>query len=104
MSIRQLYNFNIALFMYKYFNQQLPTAFNCIFQTKLSTISTISNSNIIPISLFKQSIKFIGPNIWNKLPLEIRKSKSAGRFIKKAKFFYLKQNLDDDNIEDYVYK
>ena len=99
LSIYQMYNFNIALFMYKYFNKQLPAAFDHVFQTKSSTMSTRSNSRIIPIScrstVYQQSIKYIGPKIWNKLPLEIRKSKSVGAFIKKAKIFYLKQKTEE---------
>ena len=64
-NIQQLYKLNIVIFMYKFFNKQLPTAFNNIFQTKTSNVITRSNSQIISISckntVSKQSIRYI----WN---------------------------------------
>ena len=67
LSIQQLYDLNIAIFMHKFINKRLPAAFDHIFLTKSSTMSTRSSSQIIPISckstVYKQSIRFIGPKI-----------------------------------------
>ena len=66
-NIQQLYKLNITIFMHKFFDKQLPTAFNNVFQTKTSNVITRSNSQIIPISwkntVSKQSIRYIGPKI-----------------------------------------
>ena len=57
--IQQLYKLNIAIFMYKFFNRQLPTAFNNVFQTKTSSVITRSNSQIIPISCTNYGLQTI---------------------------------------------
>ena len=94
-NIQQLYKLNIAIFMYKFFNKQLPTAFNNVFQTKTSNVITRSNSQIISISckntVSKQSIRYIGPKIWNQLPASIKQSNSLSAFNKKAKIFFLEE-------------
>ena len=82
--------------MYKSFHKQLPSAFNNIFQRKTSTVITRSNSQIIPISckntVTKQSIRYIGPKIWNELHEKIKLcSKSLSTFVKKSKAFFLEQ-------------
>ena len=81
--------------MYKSFHKQLPSAFNNIFQRKTSTVITRSNSQIIPISckntVTKQSIRYIGPKIWNELPEKIKLCKSLSTFVKKSKAFFLEQ-------------
>ena len=90
-NIQQLYKLNIVIFMYKFFNKQLPT----VFQTKTSNVITRSNSQIISISckntVSKQSIRYIGPKIWNQLPASIKKSNSLSAFNKKAKIFFLEE-------------
>ena len=54
-----------------------------------------SNSQIIPISckntVTKQSIRYIGPKIWNELPEKIKLCKSLSTFVKKSKAFFLEQ-------------
>ena len=95
LNIQQLYKLNISIFMYKSFHKQLPSAFNNIFQRKTSTVITRSNSQIIPISckntVTKQSIRYIGPKIWNELPEKIKLCKSLSTFVKKSKAFFLEQ-------------
>ena len=58
--------------MYKLFDKQLQSAFNNIFQRKNFTLVTRSNSQIISLSctntVTKQSLRYIGPKIWNELP------------------------------------
>ena len=82
--------------MYKFFNKQLPTAFNNVFQTKTSNVITRSNSQIISISckntVSKQSVRYIGPKIWNQLPASIKSTgNSLSAFNKKAKIFFLEE-------------
>ena len=95
LNIQQLYKLNISIFMYKSFHKQLPSAFNNIFQRKTSTVITRSNSQIIPISckntVTKQSIRYIGPKIWNKLSEKIKLCKFLSTFVKKSKAFFLEQ-------------
>ena len=95
LNIQQLYKLNISICMYKSFHKQLPSAFNNIFQRKTSTVITRSNSQIIPISckntVTKQSIRYIGPKIWNELPEKIKLCKSLSTFVKKSKAFFLEQ-------------
>ena len=50
-NLQQLYKLNIAIFMYKFFNKQLPTAFDNVFQTKRSnaiTKKTHNGTNCLP--------------------------------------------------------
>ena len=94
---QQLYKLNITIFMYTFFNKQLPTALNNVFQTKTSNVIIRSNSQIIPMSctntVSKQSIRYIEPKIWNQLPANIKKSNLSSAFNKKAKIFFLKDYL-----------
>ena len=39
----------------------------------------------------KQSIRYIGPKIWNELPEKIKLCKSLSTFVKKSKAFFLEQ-------------
>ena len=86
LNIQQLYKLNISICMYKSFHKQLSSAFNNIFQRKTSTVIIRSNSQIIPISckntVTKQSIRYIGPKIWNELPEKIKLCKSLSIFVK----------------------
>ena len=76
-NIQILYKLSIATFMYKFFNKQLPIAFNNIFETKTCNVVTKNNSQITPISckntVSKESLRYIGPKIWNQLPTSIKK-------------------------------
>ena len=78
--------------MYKSFQKQLPSAFNNIFQRKMCTVITRSNSQIIPISckntVTKQSIRYI----WNELPEKIKLCKSLSTFVKNLKHSSLNNN------------
>ena len=106
-NIQQLFKLNILIFMYKSFRKQLPSAFNNIFQRKTSTVITRSNSQIIPISckntLTKQSIRYIGPKIWNELPEKIKLCKSLSTFVKKSKAFFLEQESNLLSFFFYLY-
>ena len=87
LTINNLYNLEIAQIMFKYENKQLPQAFNNYFTQKSLKMKTRSNSQIISncfkTKVSQQSLKFVGLNLWNKIPLEIRHSHSSNTFKKK---------------------
>ena len=84
LAIRQLYNTEIAIVMYKYKKNFLPDALQNLFQIKTSQIKTRSNSQIVSSSfkttISQQSIKYVGPKVWNALPIEIKNSNSLALF------------------------
>ena len=85
-----------ALFMYHYHRNSLPKVFRNFFLTpKNKNMITRSNSQIIPVScsftVSKQSVKFWGPRVWNQIPTDTRKSKTAYSFIQNIQP-YLVQN------------
>ena len=87
LTINNLYNLEIAQMMFKYENKQLPQAFNNFFTQKSLKMKTKSNSQIISncfrTKVSQQSLKFVGPKLWNKIPSEIRHSHSSNTFRKK---------------------
>jgi len=97
LTIKQLYDSEIAILMYRFQKNDLPDAFQDIFQLKTTQMRTRSNSQITPSSFrtktSQQSIKFIGPKIWNDLPNEIKNSKSLKIFKNKLKSYYITSSL-----------
>ena len=89
LTIKQIRDLEICIFMYKYLNQCLPAALQNLFSIKATRITTRSNSKYISASyratVCEQSIKFLRPKIWNKLPTIIKESKSLRSFASKAK-------------------
>ena len=87
LTINNLYNLEIAQMMFKYENKQLPPAFNNFFTQKSLKMKTRSNSQIISncfrTKVSQQSLKFVGPKLWSKIPSEIRHSHSSNTFRKK---------------------
>ena len=89
LTIKQIRDLEISIFTYnyKYSNQCLPAALQNLFSIKATRIAARSNSKYIPPSytatVCQQSIKFLGPKIWNKLPSI--ESKSLRSFARKAK-------------------
>ena len=65
----------IALFMFRYFNNNLPSSFNDFFclNKDVHQYNTRSSSNVHKIqaraNYQKQSVKYKGVSIWNNLPL-----------------------------------
>ena len=87
LTINNLYNLEIAQMMFKYENKQLPPEFNNFFTQKSLKMKTRSNSQIISNcfrnKVSQQSLKFVGPKLWSKIPSEIRHSHSSNTFRKK---------------------
>ena len=87
LTINNFYNLEIAQMMLKYENKQLPPAFYNFFTQKSLKMKARSNSQIISncfrTKVSHQSLKFVGPKLWNKIPLEIRRCYSSNTFRKK---------------------
>ena len=87
LSIKNLYKLEIAQMMFKHENKQLPQAFHNFFAQKSYHIQTRSNSQLVSncfrTKVSQQSLKFIGPKVWNKIPFEIRQSNNCNTFKKK---------------------
>ena len=87
LTINNFYNLEIAQMMFKYENKQLPQAFNKFFTQKSLKMKTRSKSQIISncfrTKVSQQSLKFVGPKLWNKIPSEIRHSRSSNTFRNK---------------------
>ena len=78
LSVNQIYHLEVAKLMQKYALRNIPLPFVDIFDdlTRTSRTRTRSNSSIIPgpstTQKCAQSIRCIGPKIWNALPNEVR--------------------------------
>ena len=99
--IQQLYESEIAILMYKFQKRTLPIPIRQLFQLKPCQIKTRNDSQIIS-SYFKttvcqQSIKFIGPKIWNSLPQEIKNCFTLVSFKNKLKVYYLTGAIPDES-------
>ena len=67
LTIKQIRNLEICIFMYKYSNKCLPAALQNLFSIKATRITTRRSGKYIPPSyratICQQSIKFLGPKI-----------------------------------------
>ena len=89
LNIKQIYQVELAIFMYKTVKKSHPIALQNLFQSKPSRISTRSNSLYISpayrLTVCQQSIKFSGPKIWSNLPSAIKNCKNLKSFSNKVK-------------------
>ena len=101
LNIQQLYESEIAILMYKFQKRTLPIPIQQLFQLKPCQIKTRSDSQIISSSfrttICQQSIKFIGPKIWNTLPQEIKNCSTLVSFKNKLKIYYLTGVIPDES-------
>ena len=101
LNIQQLYESEIAILMYKFQKRTLPIPIQQLFQLKPSQIKTRSDSQIISscfrTTICQQSIKFIGPKIWNTLPQEIKNCSTLVSFKNKLKIYYLTGAIPDES-------
>ena len=83
----------MALFMYSYFNENLPSYFNNYFKLNEMIHShntrTASNTFIAykRTNYGKFSLKFRGAQIWNKLPKDLKLLKSYRQFKQSSKVY-----------------
>ena len=89
---------NIAIFMFQYNTDQLPSVFNSFFPTfnSIHNYNTRNCNNLIPIfrrtSIGQRSIAYEGTKTWNTLPLNIKQSPSLNTFKIKLNV-YLLENM-----------
>ena len=79
LSIERLFKFETANFIYRHFNNLLPNVFGHILHQsilKSNTKQTRNGSNVFlkycRLNLTKQSFKYKGPLMWNKIPDSIK--------------------------------
>ena len=88
LSIEQINNLEVASFMFKYQKNKLPHSFNNFFQNNVFTENNKHNtrsqskffSSFSRLNLTKQSFKYKGLVFWNKVPFNIKQSKSLRKF------------------------
>ena len=92
-TIKHMYTAEIGILMFKYHRNLLPRSFNKIFIQKSFHMKTRSSSNVVTSfcrsTVIQQSLKFIGPKVWNNIPLMIRDSKTNNVFKQKLNQFLL---------------
>ena len=89
LTINDIFKYEMAVLTFRFHNRSLPSAFDPIFQSKSTSITTRNNGRVIPIScrsaVGQQSIRYIGLKTWNNIPLPIRESKTIGAFKRTLK-------------------
>ena len=102
LNILNIYELNIyliAIFMYSFFNDKLPSYFRNYFilNEKFHSHNTRSASNIFidfkRTNYGKFSLKFRGAQMWNELPKDLKDSKSYTQFKRLMKI-YLQSKLE----------
>lgn len=96
LTIEQILHLETAIFMHKLTNNSLPSAFCDILENNTiksnTTRKTRSGSGLYPsfcrIDLTKQSLKYLGPLVWNRIPRDIKDHKSLNIF-KNCLFNYI---------------
>ena len=88
-----MYKAEIGILMFKYHKNLLPRSFNKIFIQKSFHMKTRSSSIVVTSfcrsTVIQQSLKFIGPKVWNNIPLMIRDSKTNNVFKQTLNQFLL---------------
>ena len=86
--------------IYKFFNSESPEYFNEIyFPAEPSNINTQSSFQRLKQPFRKlnkglNSVSYSGPLLWNKLPIEIKRSGSTNSFKHNVKNYYLTKMED----------
>ena len=81
--------------IYKFFNSESPEYFNEIyFPAEPSNINTRSSLQKQPLRKSNKglnSASYSGPSLWNKLPIEIKRSGSTNSFKHSVKNYHLRK-------------
>ena len=94
--VHALYNYNVGIFMYLYFNDMLPINFNSFFDRNIDIHSYNTRGKLNyrvtygQSSLSHTSISYNGPLLWNSFCEDIKSSKSLNIFKFKIKEDILK--------------
>ena len=96
LKVTDIANQEISTFVYKYFNNSLPTVFNdyyLLFGNVSGITTRNSNINIRYIGrntrYGENSVKVVGASLWNKLPNEVRNASSIKLFKTRFKSWIL---------------
>ncbi len=89
---------NKAVLVYKCLNDMMPEYMNNMFTAQTSSVYSLRSEArgdlYVPkprIELFKQSLLYSGPKIWNSLPVTVRQTDSLPSFKKRSHSFQLNQ-------------
>ena len=91
LKLKDIHRFVIAQNMFKIVNSPsyTPSTHNC---------ATRHNLDIQPVfqrlSLTQRSLNFVGPKVWNSLPISIRQIKTLGKFKSEARKHFLSNYCD----------
>jgi len=97
LKLNEIYDLQIALFMYKYMNSLLPNPLKSLFviNKQLHTYNTRNKNNpIVPrhkTELGKKCLSHMGPIIWNTVPNNIKEKKTLNSFKSLLKINLLKR-------------
>jgi len=95
MNMKETHVYFSSLHIYKCINHLSPCMFWHYFVKSPSLRNSFNLQNIFySKKLCKSSIRFYGPEIWNKLPLHIKMSKTLNTFKNKMKTFLLTNNTE----------
>ena len=93
LTIKDIFKHDVAVIMYKYHQGALPPALDDMFRSRISSIKTRSNSQLVPVfcrsTVSQQSIRYVGPKVWSEIPIAIRKSRTISAFKKKLKLYFM---------------
>ena len=95
LKVDDIHTLQIALFMYRFHSKQLPTIFEHMFKlnSAVHNYPTRIPSNVHllnPITrLAHKSIRHTGPDIWNNIPLYVRRYSTISRFKLEFKKFII---------------
>ena len=92
LKLNDLFKVRISVLMYKARHMLLPPRIQLIFQFKNECDAySLRKHSYFQLNQYRttkkeMSLSIIGPNIWNKLPYEIRNAKNIKIFIRKYKY------------------
>ena len=93
LTIKDIFKRDVAVIMYKYHQGTLPFAFDDMFRSRIFSMKTRSNSQLVPAfcrnTVSQQSIRYVGPKVWNEISIAIKKSRTISAFKKKLKQNFL---------------
>ena len=93
LTIKGIFKHDLAVIMYKHHQGALPSAFDDMLRSKISSIKTRSNSQLVPAfcrsTVSQQSMRYVGPKVWSEIPIAIRKSRTISAFKKKLKQYFI---------------
>ena len=82
-----IYRYNVAVYMYQHCsNFQIQHDVNTRSRSMAATVPSFNR-----LTICQHSITFMGPKVWNNLPLYVRNSSSISKFKKNLKVYFIDQ-------------